>query len=69
MLTEETVLSQVNYLPLTDTVDVQWTHVIKKDGAVLAEKYIRRAYARDEKAAFIADVDNGAALAAAYGWQ
>lgn len=68
MITKQRVLKQVNFLPTENVVAVQWADQIVEDGVVLSESYFRRAYSQEEKAAFIAEVENGAAHAAVFGW-
>jgi hypothetical protein len=66
--TEVRILSQVTHLPAADAVNVQWTNQVLKDDIVLSSTYERKAYTKDQKAEFLAEVDNAQAYITAFGW-
>lgn len=65
---EDKIISQVNFLPAASTINVQWANRILKDGVVIAETYERKAYAQDQKAEFLVEVDNAATYISVLGW-
>lgn len=67
-LTEQRVLKQVSLLPEKDAIEVQWADQVLRDGVIIAEELHRRAYTKDSRAMFLAEVENGEAYAAAMGW-
>ena len=66
--TEFRILSQVNHLPEASAVNVQWTNQVLKDDVVISSTYERKAYTKDQKAEFLAEVEGAAAYVTAFGW-
>lgn len=66
--TESRIVSQVTILPAQNAVNVQWSNIIEKDGVEISKTFERKAYAADQKAEFLAEVDGAAAYVAAMGW-
>lgn len=68
-LTEQRILNQVTLLPQSNSINVQWSNQVIRDGyEVISETYERKAYGQDQKAQFIAEVEGGIAYATAMGW-
>lgn len=55
---EKKIVSQVNILPFSNTVNVQWSNQILKDDIVIAETYTRKAYSKEQKEEFLDEVEN-----------
>lgn len=66
--TEQRVLKQVQILPQSNTIQVQWADQVLKDGVVISETLHRCAYMQEQKDQFLAEVDNGAVYVATLGW-
>lgn len=67
-LTEQRILKQVTILPNQSAANVQWANQILRDGELVTESYERKAYSVDQKAEFLAEVENAAQYMAAIGW-
>lgn len=67
-LSEKRVLSQVTLLPSSNTINVQWSDQILRDGDVISQSYIRKAYTQDQRAEFEAEVEGAAGYITAIGW-
>lgn len=68
MLTERTILKQIVVMPNEKIIHVQWATQILRGDAVVSETFTRRAYAGNDQAAFMAEVENPAPYVAAVGW-
>ena len=68
MLIERTILKQIVVMPNEKIIHVQWATQILRNDAVVSETLTRRAYASNDQAAFMAEVENSAAYVAAAGW-
>ena len=69
ILEEVETLDQVMLHVGQKTIDVRWTTSILRDGVEISKTYRRNAYGEENKAAFIADVENPEQYVAAIGWQ
>ena len=67
-LTESKVLAQVTVLPESNSVNVRWDTVVMRDEEVISRQPHRKAYAADQKAEFLAEVEGAEAYIAALGW-
>ena len=67
-LTEQRVISQVTVLPEAQAINVRWADQILRDGVVISEQYVRKAYGIENKAEFEAEVEGAAAYVDAAGW-
>lgn len=68
MLSEQRVLSQITTLPADDAINVQWLDIISRDGVEISRIPHRKAYSRDQSAAFLAEVEGAETYASALGW-
>ena len=68
-LVEQRVLKQVIMIPQSNTINVQWSNQIVRDGSeIVFETYERSSYSQEEKDTFISAVEGGSAYATAMGW-
>ncbi len=67
-LTEQRILKSVTVKPIQQSIEVQWADQICRDGEVISEQYHRKAYAADQLAEFLVEVEGAEAYVQAAGW-
>jgi hypothetical protein len=67
-LTEQTILNQVTVLPAQSAIQVQWANQVLRDDEIISETYHRKAYTKEQKTEFEAEVTGAAAYVTAAGW-
>ena len=67
-LTEQTILKQITVLPEQAAINVQWANQVLRENKVISETYYRKAYTKDQQAAFESEVTGAFAYVIAVGW-
>jgi hypothetical protein len=67
-LTERTIIKQIQVLPESNTIQVQWANQILRDGELVTETFHRCAYGADDQEKFLAEVDGAEAYIPILGW-
>lgn len=65
---EKKIINQVVILPSQNAINVQWVNQVIKDDVLIAQTYHRCAYAEENKAAFLAEVEGAQSYLALVNW-
>lgn len=69
IFTEETVVTDINYKPLTNTVETAKEDRIYRDGVLISvSNQLRKAYSQSQKNEFLNEIAGAAAYAESYRW-